>query len=113
MNAYYFWEDKTAVLGAIKVELPFSEGKYQVLNSWNKIPFPTILYHLNFQLPHPNGSNNVSSHKKNPLKAIKRYEKEQNCILSLLPIFSRWVPLSVLAFMLITFVFAALVETRP
>ena len=31
----------TAVLGAIKAQLPFSEGKYQLLNSWNKIPFPT------------------------------------------------------------------------
>ena len=29
-----------------------------------------------------------------PLKAIKGYEKAENCILSLLPIFSRWVPLS-------------------
>ena len=33
MNAYYFREDKTAVLGAIKAQLPFSEGKYQLLNS--------------------------------------------------------------------------------
>ena len=33
MNAYYFREDKTAVLGAIKGQLPFSEGKYQQLNS--------------------------------------------------------------------------------
>ena len=33
MNAYYFWEDETAVLGAIKAQLPFSEGKYQLLNS--------------------------------------------------------------------------------
>ena len=32
-NAYYFQEDKTAVLGAIKAQLPFSEGKYQLLNS--------------------------------------------------------------------------------
>ena len=32
-NAYYFREDKTAVLGAIKAQLPFSEGKYQLLNS--------------------------------------------------------------------------------
>ena len=35
----------TAVLGAIKAQLPFSEGKYQLLNS-----FPTIFYHFNFQL---------------------------------------------------------------
>ena len=33
MNAYYFWEDKTTVLGAIKGQLPFSDGKYQLLNS--------------------------------------------------------------------------------
>ena len=48
MNTYYFRRDKTAVLGAIKAQPPFSEGKYQLLNSWNKIPFPTIFYHLNF-----------------------------------------------------------------
>ena len=47
MNAYYFRRDKTAVLGAIKEQLPFSEGKYRLLNSWNKIPFPKIFYHLN------------------------------------------------------------------
>ena len=58
-----FGGKKTAVLGAIKAQLPFSEGEYQLLNSWNTIPFPTIFYHLNFQLPHPNRSNNVSSHK--------------------------------------------------
>ena len=33
MNAYYFRRDKTAVSGAIKAQLPFSEGKYQLLNS--------------------------------------------------------------------------------
>ena len=59
MNAYYFRREKTADLGAIKGQLPFSEGKCQLLNSWNTIPFPTIFYHLNFQLPHPNRSNNV------------------------------------------------------
>ena len=53
----------TAILGAIKAQLPFSEGKYQLLNSWNTIPFPTIFYHFNFQLRHPNRSNNDSSHK--------------------------------------------------
>ena len=63
MNAYYFRREKTADLDAIKAQLPFSEGKCQLLNSWNTIPFPTIFYHLNFQLPHPNRSNNVSSHK--------------------------------------------------
>ena len=31
MNAYYFWRDKTAIVGAIKAQLPFSEGKYQLL----------------------------------------------------------------------------------
>ena len=41
MNAHHFRRDKTVVLGAIKVQLPFSEGKYQPINSWNKIPFPT------------------------------------------------------------------------
>ena len=54
MTAYYFRSVKTAILDAIKAQLPFSEGKYQLLNSWKKIPFPTIFYHLNFQLPHPN-----------------------------------------------------------
>ena len=63
MTAYYFREDETAVLGAIEAQLPFSEGKYQHLISWNKILFPTIFYHLNFQLPHPNRSVGVSSHK--------------------------------------------------
>ena len=38
MNTYYFRKDETAVLGVIKAQLPFSEGKYQLLNSWNKIP---------------------------------------------------------------------------
>ena len=60
---YYFRRDKIVILGTIKVQLPFWEGKYQLLNSWNKIPLPAIFYHLNFQLPHPNRSNNVSSHK--------------------------------------------------
>ena len=63
LNVYYFWRYKTAVLGAsdkllvrYKVRLPFLEGKYQLLNSWNKILFPTIFYHMNFQIPHPNRS---------------------------------------------------------
>ena len=93
MNAYYFRREKTADVGAIKAQLPFSEGKYQLLNSWNTIPFLTIFYHLNFQLPHPNRSNNVSSRKISLLKAIVRYEKAENCILSLSSIISRWVPL--------------------
>ena len=40
MNAYYFREDKTAVLGAIKAQLPFSEGRYRLLNfvKWNSVP---------------------------------------------------------------------------
>ena len=42
MNACYFREDKTAVLGAIKAQLPFSEGKYQLLSSGAEIPFPTL-----------------------------------------------------------------------
>ena len=58
-----FGGKKTVVLGAKKAQLPFSEGKYQLQNSWNTILFPTIFYHLNRQLPHPNTSNNVSSHK--------------------------------------------------
>ena len=33
MNAYYFLRDKTAIWGAKKAQLPFSEGKYQLLNS--------------------------------------------------------------------------------
>ena len=47
MNTYYFRGDKTAVWGAIKAQLPVSEGKYQLLISWNKIPFPTIFYRPN------------------------------------------------------------------
>ena len=40
MNAYYSAEGKkTAVLGAIKAQLPLSEGKYHPLNLWNKISF--------------------------------------------------------------------------
>ena len=62
-----FDEDQTAIFGEIKAELPFSEGKYQLLKSWNKIPFPKILYHLNFQLAHSNRSNSVFAHKS-PLK---------------------------------------------
>ena len=40
MNAYYFGKDKIAVLGAIKAQVPLSGGKYQLLFSWNEIPFP-------------------------------------------------------------------------
>ena len=75
MNAYYFRKDKTAVLGAIKAQLPFSGGKYQLLFSWYEIPFPTIFYCLNFQLPHPNRSNSVSSQTypiKRPLKDTRK-----------------------------------------
>ena len=71
MNANYFRKDKIAVLGAIKAQLPFSGGKYQLLLSWYEIPFPTIFYRLNFQLPHPNRSNSVSS-QKYPLKGNER-----------------------------------------
>ena len=92
MNALYFRREKT-VLGAKKAKLPFSECKYQLQNSWNTILSATIFYHLNFQLPHPNKSNNVSSHKCPFLKAIVRYEKDENCILSLYSIISIWVPL--------------------
>ena len=76
MNAYYFRRDKTAVLGATKAQLPFSEGKYQLLNSWNKFLFPTNFYHLNFQLPHPNRSNDVRSHKY-PFKRPKNVMRKQ------------------------------------
>ena len=76
MNAYYFRRDKTAVLAAIKAQLPFSEGKYQLLNSWNKILFPTNFYYLNFHLPHPNRSNVVSSHKY-PFKRPKNVMRKQ------------------------------------
>ena len=85
-----FGGKKHADLGAIKGQLPFSEGKCQLLNSWNTIPFLTIFYHLNFQLPHPNRSNKISL-----LKAIVRYEKAENCNLSRYSIISRWVPLNV------------------
>ena len=50
MNTYYFRKDKTAALGAIKAQLPFSEGKYQLLNSWNNIPSPTNNNFLSFDL---------------------------------------------------------------
>ena len=33
------------------------------------------------------------AHTNYPYKAKKRYEKAENCILSLFPIFYRWVPL--------------------
>ena len=75
MDAYYFQSDKTTVLGATKARLPFSEGKYQLLNSRNTIPFLAVFYPLNFQLPHPNGSNNVSSHQyplKRPLNDTRK-----------------------------------------
>ena len=32
-----FGGKKTVVLGAKKAQLPFSEGKYQLQNSWNTI----------------------------------------------------------------------------
>ena len=51
MHAYHFRRDKTAFWGEIKAKLPFSEGKWL---------FPTIFYHLNFQLPHPNRSNSIT-----------------------------------------------------
>ena len=59
MIAYCFLDDENAISRAIKDQPLFSDGKYQLLNSWNKIPFPTIFYHLNFQLPHPNRTNSV------------------------------------------------------
>ena len=76
MNAYYFRRDKTAVFGAIKAQLPFSEGKYQLLNTWNKILSPTIFYRLNFQLPHPNRSNSISS-QKYPFKRLQNDMRKQ------------------------------------
>ena len=45
VKTYYFRRDKTAVLGAIRAQLPFSENKYQLLNSWNRIPSSTIFCH--------------------------------------------------------------------
>ena len=48
MNAYYFRKDKIAVLGAIKAQLPFSGGKYQLLFSWYEIPFPTDFLSFEF-----------------------------------------------------------------
>ena len=90
MPIQIFGGKKNAALGATKAQLPFSEGKYQLLNSWNKILFPTILYHLNSQLTHPNRS--IMLARTNI--ALKRYEKAENYILSLFPIFPRWVPLN-------------------
>ena len=63
MNACHFRRDKIAVSVEIKAQLLLSEGKYQLLNSWNKIPFPTIFYFMNFQLSLPNRSNSVSSQR--------------------------------------------------
>ena len=42
-----------AVLGAIKGQLPLSERKYQLLNTWNKISLPqeTITYLIVSWLP--------------------------------------------------------------
>ena len=61
MNAYYFRRDKTAALQvAIKAKLPFSEGKYQLLSSWNEIPFPTSLLSYEFSSTrHSNRSNST------------------------------------------------------
>ena len=97
MNIYYFRRDETAVLGAIKAQLPFSKGKYQLLNSWNKIQFRTIFYHKNFQLQlyRIRTDQILLARTNNPLKGHwKRYEKAENFILGLSPIFSRWVPLT-------------------
>ena len=57
MNAYYFQRDKTAVLGTIKAQLPFSEGRYQLLlirgitnynyNMYNCLSFEFIATHPN------------------------------------------------------------------
>ena len=69
-----------AVLGAIKAQLPFSGGKYQLLISWYEIPFPTIFYCLNFQLPHPNRTNSVSS-QKYPIKRPKKDTRNQKIAL--------------------------------
>ena len=96
MNAYYFRTDKTAVFGAIKAgQLAFLEGKYQLLNSCNKIPFPAVFYPFNFQLPHPSRSNNVSSHK-HPFKRSQIDIRKQKTVSSK-PFsyffFSSWVPL--------------------
>ena len=45
MNAYYFRRDKTVVLGAIKVQLLFSEAKFQLLKSSNKtIPYKFLSF---------------------------------------------------------------------
>ena len=41
---------KRPLLGALKAQLPFSKSNYQLLNSWNKIPFLTIFDRLNFQI---------------------------------------------------------------
>ena len=79
---------RTVVLGAIKAQLPYSDGKCQLLNSWNKIPLPTVFYHLNFQLPHPNRSNSGSSQKCHPSKRPQNdTSKVENCTLSLFPFF--------------------------
>ena len=83
---------RTAVLDAIKAQLPFSEGKYQLLNSWNKIPFPiSIICIFSYRI---RTDQIILACKNIPAKTIKRYEKADDCILSLFPIFFRWVPLA-------------------
>ena len=77
MNAYYFRKDKIAVLGVIKAQLPFSGRKYQLLFSWNEIPFPTIFYCLNFQLPHPRTDQIVLARRNVPLKGHKRIRESR------------------------------------
>ena len=39
---------RISVLGAIKAQVPFPGGKYQLLYSWYEIPFPTIFYCFEF-----------------------------------------------------------------
>ena len=50
MNAYYLKEDKSAVLGTIKAQLPFSEVKYRLLNCEIKFLHLSIIFcHMNFK----------------------------------------------------------------
>ena len=92
MNPYYFRRDKTAILGAIKTQLLFSEGKYQLLNSRNKVPFPRIFYHLNFQLTHPNRSNSVGSHKCHFKRPQNEIRKQKTALLAFSLFFSLGAP---------------------
>ena len=46
MNAYSVSEGQNCRFGCNKSPATISEGKFQLLNPWDKIPFATIFYHF-------------------------------------------------------------------